>query len=116
MNEGRSSLHIDTQREEGGVVVRLTGDLDMHTCPDLRTTLLECIERQPGRLIVDFSGVGYIDSSGVGTMVELKRRLDRAGGHMVLCGLQSRVRSVFEIAKLDRYFQIAPSVDEARAT
>jgi len=114
MNEADSRLQIDAQPEEGGAVLRLAGDLNMHTCSELRTKLLELIEQQPGRLIVDLSGVGYIDSSGVGTMIEAKRRLERTGGRIVLAGLQARVRSVFEIARLDRYFKIAPSVEEAR--
>ncbi len=114
MNEADSRLQIDTLPDGGGAVLRITGDLNMHTCTELRARLLELIEQQPGRLIVDLSGVGYIDSSGVSTMIEAKRRLERAGGRIVLAGLQARVRSVFEIAKLDRYFKIAPGVEEAR--
>ena len=76
--------------------------------------LLALIEQRPQRLIIDLTHVGYMDSSGVGTLVELKRRFEQLGGKLVLLGLQSRVRSVFEITRLDRFFVIARDLNEAR--
>ena len=55
-----------------------------------------------------------MDSSGVGTIVETKRRADHEGSRLVLTGLQPRVRSVFEITQLTRFLSIAPTLDAAR--
>ena len=101
---------------DGGAqpVVQLHGEIDLRTSPGLRERLLEVLERRPERVILDLTGVQYMDSSGVGTVVELKRRLERAGGRIVLVGLQPRVRSVFEITKLDKFFKIVESVEQAR--
>ncbi len=93
--------------------VTLSGEVDLRTSPALRTQLLDLIERRPKRLIVDLSEVQYMDSSGVGTLVEIKRHTDRKNVRMVLVNPQARVRSLFEITRLEKFFLIATSMDEA---
>jgi len=69
--------------------------------------------QQPGRLIFDLCDVPYMDSSGVATLVEAMQVARRYRGVVVLCGLHERVRSIFEIARLDMVFKIVDSVDDA---
>ena len=95
-------------------IIRIRGEIDLRSSPELRATLSELVPNQPERLILDLSGVSYMDSSGVGTIVELKRRIDRAGGRVILFGLQPRVRSVFEITRLDKFFTITDGLEQAR--
>lgn len=97
-----------------GLIVHVSGEIDLRNSPTFRTELLTLVDRKPRRVILDMSGVVYVDSSGVGTIVEFKRRLDRSGGAAVLAGLQPRVKSVFEITKLDQFFRIVATLDEAR--
>jgi anti-sigma B factor antagonist len=113
MNKSEGRLSIRSQSEVGGPVVMLAGEVDLHSSPQLRQVLLEILEQRPARLIIDLSGVEYMDSSGVGTMVEIKRRLESDGGRMILAALRPRVRSVFEVTQLDRFFEIARDVREA---
>ncbi len=114
MNE-QPRLEIEADRDGDDVIVRLKGEVDLRSSPDLRRRLTELVEPQAPKLVImDLSGVDYVDSSGVGTIVELKRRALRTGGDVVLVGLQPRVRSVFEITRLDKFFKIAKSIDEAR--
>lgn len=101
-----STLKINVGRDGRQCRVQLAGEIDMGSAPILRKALLEVIETPFDQLMLDLSGVTYIDSSGVGTIVELRRRIDRSGGELVLSGLQERVRSVFEITKLDKFFTI----------
>jgi anti-anti-sigma factor len=112
MSDGQ--LDIQTRAEPGGELITLRGEIDMRCSPTLRAALVEVVDRKPQWVIMDLSGVTYIDSSGVGTLVEFKRKLERTKGRIVLAGMQERVRSVFEITKLDRFFALAPSVAEAR--
>lgn len=114
MSDTPAQLQVDITLETGGAVAQLRGEIDLRSSPKLRAALLQVADRKPTRVIVDLAGVTYVDSSGVGTLVEFKRRLERAGGKVVLSGLQPRVRSVFEITKLDQFFMIAGSIDEAR--
>ena len=112
MSAQPDGLRIDTTTTGSGPVVRVTGEVDLRTSPQLRRQLLQLLEQRPQRLVVDLSQVGYMDSSGVGTMVEIKRRIERDGGEVILSGLQTRVRSIFEITQLDKFFRIVPSADE----
>ena len=64
-------------------------------------------------LVIDLGDVEYMDSSGVGTLVHAYRLIKGYGGRMMLARMKPRVRSVFEISRLDRYFQIYETVEEA---
>lgn len=114
MSAPQRQLDLTSRREGDDVHVRVAGEVDLHTSPVLRERLLALLDHGPQRVIVDLSEVAYVDSSGVGTLVELKRRLDRSGGRVVLVGMQPRVRSVFEITRLDRFFTVVATLDEAR--
>ena len=96
-------------------VVRLGGEVDIVRSPDLQVSLKEAIERTPkgGSVVVDLSEVTYMDSSGVATLVRGLQLSRKKGVGLVLCSLQDRVRSIFEIARLDTVFPIASTLDEA---
>ena len=109
------SLTVRLTDEPTAAIVWAHGAIDLTSSPSLRAQLLTLADRNPPRVIFDLSRVTYVDSSGVGTLVEFKRRLD--GGHagrVILASLQPRVRGVFEMAHLDRFFTIANTVEEAR--
>ncbi len=101
--------------DAAGTLVRVSGDVDLQTSPTLRDKLLSLLETTAAkRLVIELSSVAYMDSSGVGTLVDLKRRVEKVGGKVLLVGMQARVRNVFEITRLDRFFVILNSLDEAR--
>lgn len=97
-------------------VVALSGDVDLHHAPALHSALVEIANSRPKRLIVDLAEVPYMDSSGLGTLVEILRRVKAYKGSLTLVGLKPRVRSVFEITKLDQFFTIRDSEAEAEAS
>ncbi len=63
--------------------------------------------------VVDLSQVPYMDSSGVATLVEAMQIARKGGSNMVLAALTDKVRSIFEIARLDTVFKISATVDAA---
>ena len=95
------------------VAVDISGDVDLHRSPALRETLTKLIDANPGRLVLNLSEVGYMDSSGVATLVEALQRIQRKQGRLLLHSLSPRVQSIFEIARLESIFEIYPSEDEA---
>lgn len=109
------SLGIQIATRGGATVATISGEIDMHTSPRLRAALLDLASRTAGPLCVDLANCTHMDSSGVGTMVFLKREVERRGRKLFLVGLQPRVRGVFEITNLDKFFLIVRSVDEALA-
>lgn len=91
---------------EGGVVVSPEGDIDLSRSPSLRTSLRQALGTRPAKLIVDLEQVDYMDSSGIATLVEALQNARRSGTPMVLCCMKERVRSIFEIARLETVFTI----------
>ena len=119
MQDGQASEPrgaIEThEHESGALVLSISGEVDVVRSPDLQEALQDAIGRVSGKgaLIVDLSGVTYMDSSGVATLVRGLQLSRKKGVQMVLCALQERVRSIFEIARLDTVFTIAGTLDEA---
>jgi anti-sigma B factor antagonist len=114
MNEETDKLKIQSRRAAGEIILELSGEIDLRTSPGLRASCLELLDEKIARIVLDLTGVSYIDSSGVGTIVELKRKAMRNKSKVILVGLQPRVRSLFEITRLDKFFDIAATIDEAR--
>ena len=115
MAEDAESIVKAVRRLPEGTVISLIGDVDLHHAPALHAMLVQVAGERPARFILDFREVPYIDSSGVGTLVEVFRRVSAYKGKMALYGLNDRVRSVFEITKLDRFFTICKDETEAGA-
>lgn len=107
--------HIDVQVEVVGesIVFRPSGEIDLGRAPSLRMQLKEAQAKKSERLIVDLVNVPYMDSSGVATLIEAMQTARKTGARLVLCGLQDKVRSIFEIAKLNMVFTIVPGLEDA---
>jgi len=69
--------------------------------------------KQAPKILVNLSGIEYMDSSGIATFVEAFQKTKRYQGRLILAELTATVRGVFEIAKLDSIFEIAATVAEA---
>jgi anti-sigma B factor antagonist len=94
-------------------VVHVSGDVDLSRSSDFQQSLLAVMDRKPERVVIDLSGVPYMDSSGVASLVKLLSRTRKAGAQLCLVALQQRVRSIFEITRLDTVFDLYDTVDEA---
>ena len=103
----------EIRREGEAVVVTLAGEIDLHHAPEVHKELVEVCRVKPARLVINLGDVGHMDSSGIGTLVELFRRVNAYRGELILCGMNERVRSVFEITKLDHFFSICDTEAEA---
>ena len=109
----QSPMTVEVIKEDGYIIIRPDGDIDLASSPMLRTKLRESIENASGRVIVELTKVPYMDSSGVATLVELLQSCRRENLELVLCELNERVMSVFQIARLDGVFTIKGSLEEA---
>jgi anti-sigma B factor antagonist len=97
------------------VVVTPVGEVDLNVARELQSHLKKAIEGKPAKLIVDLGKVPYMDSSGVATLVEAMQITRKQSTRLVLCDLRDKVRSVFEIARLDRVFTIVDTLQAAQS-
>jgi len=108
-----SELIREIKRLDNAVIVVAQGDVTLAESPEFHQELVDLCESAPGRLIIDLSNVAYMDSSGVGSLVDIYRKVRSRGGKMALVGLTEAVRSLFEITKLDSFFSIYSTQQEA---
>jgi anti-sigma B factor antagonist len=109
-------MRIDVVSDNGVTVVKPSGErLDIEVAADFRAMLLSLIEQGHRRLVVDLSGVGFIDSSGLGALVSALKTLKRSdnGGDVRLARVQAPVVSLLEIIRLNRVFTTYPTVEQA---
>lgn len=100
---------------QGVETLLITGEIDMHASPTLRKELQACAASKVPTLLVDFSGVDYIDSSGLATLIEYVRSASAYGGKLALFGLQPKVRTIFELVRLNELFTIEDTREAALA-
>lgn len=115
--DGNESFSISDAPADGeATVVSVTGEVDMETSPLFARGLLRAIGAGRGGLIVDLSNVSFIDSAALTTLVSAFDEVRHAGGGtLAIVASDSRMRSLFEVARLDRTFSIFSSRDEALA-
>lgn len=97
-----------TVRKEGDVcVVAVEGQLIVGNRQDLKQKVEEALDRGERRFLVDFAQTGYIDSSGLGVLVSLSKKIREVNGELRLTNLNEDLRTLFELTRLDTLFRIA---------
>lgn len=87
-------------------VLRVRGELDALSCPELRPVLDEMVEQGKLRVTVDLSELRLIDSSGVGAMVSLYKRVRALGGAVRFVGVTAQPLVIFKLLRLDQAFEL----------
>ena len=106
-------MNVTCESLPKGTLLAVEGQVDMHTSPELRGKLRECLERKTTPVVVDLSKVVFIDSSGLATLIEALQAVGRYGGRLRLCGLSPAVKNLFKLSNLISIFDIRDSRDEA---
>jgi anti-sigma B factor antagonist len=97
-------------------IVRVAGELDLHTSPQLRDHVLSMVGEQQGvRLALDLTDAGFLDSSSLGMLVTLLKRVKERDGDLRLVGVSGSPMKVFTLTGLDRVFEIAATGDDLPA-
>jgi anti-sigma B factor antagonist len=108
-------MQITERTEESIPVVSITGDIDLENSPKLRDFLKPKSAKKTPALLLDFTGVSYIDSSGLATLIEYYQSVQSFKGKLALACLSPRVKNVFEIVRLEQIFSLHPDIPSALA-
>jgi len=101
----------EIMEKQGAVIVALKGDVDLESSPEARKVLLKSVQAA-GRVLVDLSGVTYIDSSGVASLVEALQASRKKNNEFALAAASEPTRRVLELARLDKIFTIFATVED----
>ena len=102
------------ERRNGGMVVRLAGELDLYNVGEVSAALAQAVEQAPDRLVIDLGEVDFVDSTALGVLVEARSKLGPDG--LLLAGPQLETRRTLEVSGLDRHLPVHDSVDGALAS
>jgi len=108
-------MEVTREDRDGGVLLNVSGNVDIYTSPELRGELKAAIDAKCPRIVVDMEQVTFVDSSGLATLIEGLQRVKKFEGRLVLCSLSKPVLGVFQLSNLDTLFEIAPDRDAAFA-
>jgi anti-sigma B factor antagonist len=109
----KTPMEIEVEKIDQDVVIKLAGRLDMNTSPDLRKTALRLYsKRKCKNLTIDFTGVSYIDTSGLATLIEILVTAKERRTQLTLSGLNEKVRYLIDVNGLTGFFRIAGSLRE----
>jgi len=93
------------------VVVDVDGQLIVGNRQELKQKVLDELEKGERKFLIDFARTGYIDSSGLGVLVSLSKKIREQAGELRLADLNEDLKTLFELTKLDTLFQIADNRD-----
>ena len=114
--EEEAILDLSLERRTHGTwaVVDVGGELDLYTAPSFRESVLEAAgDTDPPKVIVDFRGLGFIDSSGLGAIVACLKHLRERGGDLALAAPEgSGLRRLLDLTGLDRVLTLYTGTDE----
>lgn len=112
--ERASMNHWPTRTTEAGVVVvRPEGRLNMVSAKRLRDQLCDLVDAGKIRLVVDLSGVGTVDSSGLGALITALKAARRSGGDLRIAAVGAQAASVLELTNLNQLLKTYPSAEDA---
>ncbi|MDD5680723.1 MAG: STAS domain-containing protein [Candidatus Omnitrophica bacterium] len=106
-------MQIRFEDKNGVRICIVEGDIDINTSPQVKKSFDKVLKDKSGKVLINLQKVEYVDSSGLATIVEILKNLKVYGGKLRLSNLSNKVRSLFEITKLEKLFDIADSQDEA---
>ena len=105
-------MEVKSFQQSGVTIVQISGEVNISTSPDLKKYFEKVISQ---KVVIDLEKVAYVDSSGLATFVEILKKSKSQTGQLALAGLSDKVKSLFEITKLDKLFAIFPNQQAALA-
>ncbi len=96
-------------------ILQLVGRFDTYTAGEVRQLIDKVTSEDPANIVVNMQGVDFVDSTALATLVQGVKNCRQQNGDLRLCEVQQSVRMVFELTRLDRFFEVYPQETEAVA-
>jgi anti-sigma B factor antagonist len=109
-------MHITEKKNNDIFIYTVQGDIDINSSPDIRKAFEKSTNAKAPYIVINLRDVSYIDSSGLATLVEMLKKTRGYGGKLKLTNLAPKVKSLFEITKLEKLFEIYETEEEACAS
>jgi len=108
-------MQISERKDNDIVIYSIKGDIDINSSPQVRESFEKLVNEKAMKIVINLAEVSYIDSSGLATLVEMLKKTRGYGGKIRLSNLAAKVRSLFEITKLEKLFDIYDTEEQVCA-
>jgi len=109
-------MAVRVENKNNLTVCHVDGEININSSPDIKKAFDKLISKKVPKIVINLSRVTYVDSSGLATLVEILKNMRVYGGRMRLTNLSSKIKSLFEITKLEKLFEIMAEEADAIAT
>jgi anti-sigma B factor antagonist len=109
-------LVLSTRQVDDLAIVSVSGEVDLETASQLGDHALDALRDVSPHVLLDLTGVTFMDSTGLKVLLSIQRRADLAGGSFAIAGASRSVRKILSVTGLDQTFTIHDTVDEAPTT
>lgn len=106
-------MNIEVKKESDVTIVRPNGRMDFNALMEFNALLNKTVQGGAKKLLLDFSDLEYLSSSGIRTLVDCQKQVDAQKGTLAFCALNSQIKELFQVVQLDKVFKIYPSEFEA---
>jgi anti-sigma B factor antagonist len=105
-------IQFETRPVNGGAAVDVQGDIDIETAPQLKQHFTKLVDEGHTRVLINFSGVRYIDSSGLATLLAVFKLVTQKQGRIVFVNVNPVVRRLFDVSGVVRLFRVMDNETE----
>jgi anti-anti-sigma factor len=99
-------MDIQVESQDNRRIVRIKGKVTFEYCPALQSRLDKLVEKDVREVVIDFKEVPFIDSSGVGEVLRLFKRMREIGGDLILINPNQKLRDLFSMYRFDQFMTI----------
>lgn len=112
------SLHIDLEKKQTVLLVRLTGELDHHTSEQLKTKIEMELEENDviKHLVLNLQSLSFMDSSGIGVILGRYKQIKKRNGEVIVCSISPQIKRLFEMSGLFKIIRLEESERNALET
>ncbi|MBN2169362.1 MAG: STAS domain-containing protein [Actinobacteria bacterium] len=106
-------MEIVVEEKEGYHVITPVGELDVYSVPLFRKVVLKQEGNRSHELILDLTGVSFIDSSGLGSLLEVYQKIESVQGDLLFVIDNPRMLKIFKLVNLDKVFRVFSNLGSA---
>ncbi len=106
------NIEIRFDEKENIWVFLPEGEIDIYTSPKVKEEILNCFNSKQTDILIDGERLKYIDSTGLGALISILKKLKEADNKIYLSNIKPNIRKIFDITELDKLFIIRGEEDE----
>lgn len=107
-------MYLEFEKKNDKLIVYMVGELDHHSAEEVRNKIDDRLDRDNiTKLIMDFSGVSFMDSSGIGVVIGRYKKLSLKKGDICIARAKDSVKRVFELSGMFKIIKLYDNIDEA---